>query len=71
MPVLYATKPFKLHGIPVVIGQRLTVSSIMERRILAAGVASRAAPAPAKTEKPKAKKAKAKKAKGGKNEAAE
>lgn len=66
MPVLYATKPFKLYGTPVVIGQRLTVSSIMERRILAAGVASRKAPAPAKAEKPKVKKAK-----GGKNEAAE
>lgn len=69
MPVLYATKPFKLYGKPVVIGQRLTVSSIMERRILAAGVASRKAPAPApaKAAKPKAKV----KAKGGKNEAAE
>lgn len=67
MPVLYATKPFKLYGKPVVIGQRLTVSSIMERHILAAGVASRKAPVPAKAEKPK-KKAKAK---GGKNEAAE
>ena len=65
MPVLYATKPFKLYGTPVVIGQRLTVSSIMEKRILAAGVASRNAPAPVKAEKPKAK------AKGGKNEAAE
>lgn len=68
MPVLYATKPFKLYGKPVVIGQRLTVSSIMERRILAAGVASRKAPAPAPA---KAAKPKVKKAKGGKNEAAE
>lgn len=69
MPVIYATKPFKLYGTPISVGQRLTVSSIMERRILAAGVASRKAPAPAKAAKPKGKPKG--KAKGGKNEAAE